>query len=64
MKEIETHGAKAVAIRADLRDTNFGQNVVKATLAGLGTKELDILGELENSFGHSGFGNRQVLWQD
>ncbi|KAH8820202.1 hypothetical protein F5884DRAFT_849475 [Xylogone sp. PMI_703] len=43
VKHIKSHGAQAVAIKADLRDPAFGENVVKGTLDGLEVKGIDIL---------------------
>ncbi|KAM0451967.1 hypothetical protein ACHAPV_009783 [Trichoderma viride] len=43
VKEIKSHGSKAIAIKADLRDPAFGESVLKAALEGLGTKHVDIL---------------------
>lgn len=49
VKEIKSHGSKAIAIKADLRDPAFGESVLKAALEGLGTKHVDILGNTPSS---------------
>lgn len=45
LEQIQSHGANALAVQADLGDSNFGTVVVKATLEGFSTSGIDILGK-------------------